>query len=42
MPTSKANATWNGDLKNGNGVMKFDSGYYEGEYTFASRFENGK
>ncbi len=42
MPTSKSNATWNGNLKNGNGVMKFDSGSYEGEYTFASRFENGK
>ncbi|MDZ7692016.1 MAG: OsmC family protein [Balneolaceae bacterium] len=42
MPTSKANAQWNGDLKNGNGVMEFDSGSYEGEYTFASRFENGE
>ena len=41
MPTSKANATWNGDLQNGNGIMKFDSGSYEGKYTFASRFENG-
>ncbi|MDR8389962.1 OsmC family protein [Aliifodinibius sp. S!AR15-10] len=42
MPTSKANAQWNGDLKNGNGVMQFDSGSYQGEYTFTSRFENGK
>ncbi|NGP88725.1 OsmC family protein [Fodinibius halophilus] len=42
MPTSNANATWNGDLKNGNGTMKFDSGSYEGKYTFASRFENGE
>ncbi|MFH5833403.1 OsmC family protein [Halalkalibaculum sp. DA3122] len=42
MPTSKANAQWNGDLKNGNGVMQFDSGSYQGEYTFASRFENGE
>ncbi|MDR8390686.1 OsmC family protein [Aliifodinibius sp. S!AR15-10] len=42
MPTSKAEAQWNGDLKNGNGVMQFDSGSYQGEYTFASRFENGE
>lgn len=42
MPTSKAEATWNGDLKNGNGTMKMDSGSYEGPYTFASRFENGE
>lgn len=42
MPTTKANATWNGDLKNGNGTMKMDSGSYEGAYTFASRFENGE
>ena len=42
MPTTKANATWNGDLQNGNGTMKMDSGSYEGAYTFASRFENGE
>lgn len=42
MPTTKANATWSGDLKNGNGTMKMDSGSYEGAYTFASRFENGE
>jgi len=42
MPTTKADATWNGDLQYGNGIMKFDSGSYEGKYTFASRFENGE
>lgn len=42
MPTSNAEAQWNGDLKNGNGVMQFESGSYEGEYTFASRFDNGE
>ena len=42
MPTRNANATWNGDLKNGNGIVKLDSGSYEGEYTFASRFEDGE
>ncbi|SMO86579.1 OsmC family protein [Fodinibius sediminis] len=42
MPTTKASAIWNGDLKNGNGTMKMDSGSYEGPYTFASRFEDGE
>ena len=41
MPTRKANATWEGDLQNGNGVMEFESGSYKGEYSFASRFEDG-
>lgn len=30
MPTRNANARWNGDLKNGNGTMKFGSGSYSG------------
>lgn len=42
MPTKKANAQWNGDLKNGKGTMELDSGSYKGNYTFASRFENGE
>lgn len=42
MPTKKAEAVWNGDLKSGKGTMKLESGSYEGSYTFASRFENGK
>lgn len=42
MPTKKAEAQWNGDLKSGMGTMKLGSGSYEGSYTFASRFENGK
>jgi len=41
MPTRKAKATWNGDLKNGNGNMSFGSGAYEGSYSFKSRFEDG-
>lgn len=40
MATSKATATWNGTLKEGNGVMKY--GQVEGPFTFASRFEEGK
>ncbi|MDZ7657712.1 OsmC family protein [Fodinibius sp.] len=39
MPTQKASAQWNGDLKNGNGTMEFGNGAYSGSYTFASRFE---
>ena len=42
MPTQQAEATWNGDLKNGNGTMRMESGSYEGSYSFASRFENGE
>lgn len=41
MPIRKAEAKWSGDLKNGKGTMKFDSGAYEGAYSFASRFEEG-
>lgn len=41
MPKRKAKATWNGDLKKGNGKMSFDSGSYEGAYSFRSRFEEG-
>ena len=40
MATRKASAKWNGTLKEGNGVMKF--GAFEGPFTFASRFEEGK
>ena len=42
MPTRKSDAVWNGDLKSGNGTVKFGGGAFEGSYTFASRFENGK
>ncbi|PAU93257.1 peroxiredoxin [Aliifodinibius salipaludis] len=41
MPTRRANAQWNGDLKNGKGTMELESGSYKGAYSFASRFENG-
>lgn len=41
MPKRKAEAEWNGDLKGGNGTMKFESGAYEGKYSFSSRFEEG-
>ena len=37
--TSKAQ--WNGSLKDGNGTVALGSGAYEGQYSFASRFESG-
>lgn len=38
MPTKKAEAIWKGDLKSGKGTMKLESGSYEGEFSFATRF----
>lgn len=42
MPVRKAEAIWEGDLKDGKGQMKLGSGAYEGAYSFASRFGDGK
>lgn len=42
MPTSSAEATWNGRLKDGEGTVALGSGAYEGAYTFASRFQDGE
>jgi lipoyl-dependent peroxiredoxin len=42
MPTRNANATWEGNLKEGRGTMRLGGGAYEGPYSFASRFEEGK
>lgn len=41
MPTRSADATWNGNLPDGNGTMKVESGAYEGAYSYLSRFEDG-
>jgi lipoyl-dependent peroxiredoxin len=41
MAIRKANAVWNGGLQDGNGTMKLGSGAFEGQYSFASRFEEG-
>ncbi|MBD3367328.1 MAG: OsmC family peroxiredoxin [Candidatus Eisenbacteria bacterium] len=41
MPVRKANAVWQGRLRDGKGTMKFGSGAFEGAYSFASRFEEG-
>ena len=37
----KAEARWNGGLKDGNGTVKLGSGAFDGPYSFTSRFENG-
>lgn len=39
MAISHSEATWNGTLKEGSGTMKVASGYFEGPYTYATRFE---
>ena len=39
MPTRNAQATWTGNLKEGNGTMKLGSGAFEGKYSFGTRFE---
>lgn len=41
MPTRKANAQWEGDLKSGKGNMALESGAYEGQFSFKTRFEDG-
>lgn len=42
MPERTADAEWRGNLRDGRGTMRFGSGAYEGEYTYASRFEQGR
>jgi osmotically inducible protein OsmC len=42
MAVRTSEATWKGTLREGSGVMKLGSGAYEGSYTYASRFEEGK
>ena len=41
MAVTKAEAVWQGTLREGKGTMKLPKGNYEGPYTFASRFETG-
>lgn len=38
----QAEAEWKGDLKGGGGRIKLGSGAFEGDYSFKSRFEDGK
>ena len=42
MVTRNAKAIWEGTLKEGRGTMSFGSGAFEGAYTYASRFEQGR
>ena len=37
----QAEAEWKGDLKGGSGHVKTGNGGYDGNYSFATRFENG-
>ncbi|SRR5260370_6413463 len=41
MPTRKAEAEWKGNLAEGSGRLKVESGAFEGPYSFKSRFEVG-
>jgi osmotically inducible protein OsmC len=41
MPVRNASAVWQGDLKSGKGTMRLGSGAFEGQFSFASRFEEG-
>ncbi len=42
MLTRTAGAVWEGSLRDGRGSMNVGSGAFDGPYTFASRFEDGK
>ena len=41
MPVRSAEAQWEGSLQDGKGTMRFGSGAFDGQYSFASRFEEG-
>lgn len=41
MAVRKAEARWEGTLKEGKGNLKVGSGAYDGGYSFSSRFEEG-
>src|SRR3954462_3509388 len=41
MAIRTANAEWQGSLQGGEGTMALQSGAYEGQYSFSSRFEEG-
>jgi osmotically inducible protein OsmC len=42
MPVRSSSAEWQGTLKEGKGTMKLGSGAFEGQYSFSTRFEEGK
>jgi osmotically inducible protein OsmC len=42
MPIRKAAAQWGGSIKEGNGRVKTETGAVDADYSFSSRFEDGK
>jgi len=42
MPLRKAEAEWKGTLREGKGEIKTESGVLKAQYSFGTRFENGK
>ena len=42
MPVRKAEAEWKGTLREGKGEIKTESGALQAQYSFGTRFENGK
>lgn len=42
MPVRKGNAEWNGNLRDGKGTVKTETGTVNAQYSFTSRFEEGK
>lgn len=42
MPVRRAEARWEGNLREGRGSVRLGSGAYEGPYSFGSRFEQDK
>jgi len=42
MTTSSASAVWEGVLRSGRGHFKAGSGAFEGDYSFATRFESAR
>lgn len=42
MALRNSEAIWQGTLREGSGTMKLGSGFFEGPFTFASRFEEAK
>ena len=42
MPDRRAEAEWDGNLRDGRGRLKLESGAFQGNYSFRDRFEDGK
>ena len=42
MATRNGSAIWNGNLKDGSGTVTVGDGVWSGDYSFASRFEEGE